>query len=319
MTSTALAPLGRSASVARAPMAWPLSRIPAVDAVALEERARTLATRSIKAEAKAWGLRSALSMVDLTTLEGADTPGKVRAMCRKAVRPDPHDPSLPSVAAVCVYPDPSLLPLAVRALAGTGVRVAAVATAFPSGQAPLHVKLAETREAVAMGADEIDMVIHRGAFLAGDHARVFEEVARVRAACGGAQLKAILEVGELGTYDNVRRAATLAMAAGADFVKTSTGKLARSATLPAVLVMLEAVRDFHDETGFRIGVKAAGGIGTAKSALQYLVMVHEVLGADWLVPELFRIGASSLVNDLLMQLAKLRTGAYASPDYFTLD
>ncbi|MFN2433346.1 MAG: deoxyribose-phosphate aldolase [Gemmatimonadota bacterium] len=302
---------------ARAPFAYPLTRVPAVDAVALEERAAALATRSIKGAAKLWALETALRMVDLTTLEGADTPGKVRALCRKAVRPDPLDPSLPHVAAVCVYPD--LVPVAARALAGSGVRVASVATGFPAGQTPLSVKLAEVREAVAMGAEEIDMVIHRGAFLAGEYARVFDEVARTKEACGEAHLKAILEVGELGTYDNVRKAAMLAMAAGADFVKTSTGKLPRSSSLPAVLVMLEAVREFHEETGAQVGVKAAGGVSAAKSAIQYLVLVHEVLGAEWLTPDLFRIGASTLVNDLLMQIRKQRSGAYQSPDYFTLD
>ena len=299
------------------PFVYPLTRVPAVDAVGVEQRAAELATRSIKREAKRWALEMALSMVDLTTLEGADTPGKVRALCRKAVRPDPSDPSLPSVAAVCVYP--TLIPTVVQALAGSGVRAAAVATAVPSGQSPLRVKLAEVRETVAMGAEEIDMVIDRGAFLAGAYGRVFEEIVRTREACQAAHLKVILEVGELGTYDNVRKAAMLAMAAGADFVKTSTGKIPRGSSLPAVLVMLEAVRDFFDETGVRVGVKAAGGISEAKLAIRYLVLVNEVLGPEWLTPSLFRLGASALVNDLLLQIHKERTGAYHSLDYLTLD
>jgi deoxyribose-phosphate aldolase len=256
-------------------------------------------------------------MIDLTTLEGQDTPGKVRALCAKARRPDPSDPTVPAVAAVCVYAD--LVPVAVPALEGSGVHVAAVATAFPSGRASLDVKLADTREAVAAGADEIDMVIDRGAFLAGRFAHVFDEIVAVRAACGDAHLKVILETGELVTYDNVRRASWLAMLAGADFIKTSTGKLPVAATLPVTLVMLEAVRDFHERTGRRVGVKAAGGIRTAKDAIRYLVLVNETAGEEWLDPELFRFGASSLLNDLLMQRQKLATGRYAGPDYFTLD
>ena len=313
----AKAAVQRSVTPSMHTFAYPLTRVLAVDAVGVEERAAALATRSIKREAKLWALETALSMVDLTTLEGSDTPGKVRALCRKAIRPDPLDPALPSAAAVCVYP--ALVPAAVEALAGSGVKVAAVATAFPSGQTPLRLKLAEVRETVAMGADEIDMVISRRAFLAGDYAAVFDEIARTKEACSGASLKAILEVGELGNYDNVRKASMIALAAGADFIKTSTGKIPRASSLPAVLVMLEAVREYFEETGVRAGVKAAGGIGTAKLAVQYLVLVHEVLGPEWLTPSLFRIGASSLVNDLLMQIRKQQTGAYQSVDYFTLD
>jgi deoxyribose-phosphate aldolase len=276
-----------------------------------------LSTRSIKTSAKAWALDRAISMVDLTTLEGADTPGKVRALCAKGRRPDPSDPSVPPVAAICVYPD--LVAVAVGALAGSGVHVAAVATAFPSGRAALDVKLADTRDAVAAGADEIDMVIDRGAFLAGRYLQVFEEMVAVREACGQAHLKVILETGELVTYDNVRRASWLAMLAGADFIKTSTGKITPAATLPVTLVMLEAVRDFRERTGRRVGVKAAGGIRSAKDAIRYLVLVNETTGEEWLDPDLFRFGASSLLNDLLMQRQKLATGRYAGPDYFTLD
>jgi deoxyribose-phosphate aldolase len=294
-----------------------LHGLPGVDQVGAEARAATLATRSIKTSAKAWALDRAISMVDLTTLEGADTPGKVRALCAKARRPDPSDPTVPPVAAICVYPD--LVPVAAQALAGSGVHVAAVATAFPSGRASLDVKLADTRDAVAAGADEVDMVIDRGAFLAGRHLQVFEEIVAVREACGDAHLKVILETGELATYDNVRRASWLAMLAGADFIKTSTGKVAPAATLPVTLVMLEAVRDFRERTSRRVGVKAAGGIRSAKDALRYLVLVNETAGEEWLDPELFRFGASSLLNDLLMQRQKLATGRYAGPDYFTLD
>jgi deoxyribose-phosphate aldolase len=294
-----------------------LHGLPGVDQVGAEARAATLATRSIKTSAKAWALDRAIAMVDLTTLEGQDTPGKVRALCAKGRRPDPSDPSVPSVAAICVYGD--LVPVAVRALEGSGVRVAAVATAFPSGRASLDVKLADTREAVAAGADEIDMVIDRGAFLAGRYAHVFEEIVAVREACGDAHLKVILETGELVTYDNVRRACWLAMLAGADFVKTSTGKVSPAATPPVALVMLEAVRDFRERTGRRVGVKAAGGIRSSKDAIRYLVMVNETAGEEWLHPDRFRFGASSLLNDLLMQRQKLATGRYAGPDYFTLD
>jgi deoxyribose-phosphate aldolase len=294
-----------------------LSGLPGVDQVGAEERAARLATRSIKTTAKAYAIDLAISMIDLTTLEGADTPGKVRALCAKAVRPDPDEPSVPRVATVCVYSD--LVGEAVRALEGTGVGVASVATAFPSGRAPLEAKLADTRRAIADGASEIDMVIDRGAFLAGRHERVSDEIAAVKAECGAARLKVILETGELGTYDNVRRASWLAMRAGADFVKTSTGKVSPAATLPVTLVMLEAVRDFRARTGRQVGVKPAGGIRTAKDAIRYLVLVNETAGPDWLTPEWFRLGASSLLNDLLMQRRKLATGAYAGPDHFTLD
>ncbi len=294
-----------------------LPRVGSVDAVAVEERAASLARRSIKREAKLYALELAIRMIDLTTLEGADTPGKVAALSSKAVRPDPSDPTVPSVAALCVYPN--LVPHAVARLRGTGVKVASVATAFPSGQTPLDVKLREVEEVVAMGADEVDMVIDRGAFLSGRYAKVYDEVVGVKAACRPAHLKVILEVGELGTYDNVRRASLLAMAAGADFIKTSTGKLSSAATLPVALVMLEAIRDVHDETGRMVGMKPAGGIRQAKQAVQYLVQLHETLGPDWLTPDLYRIGASTLLNDVLMQIRKERTGRYQGPDYFTID
>ncbi|MDQ6771524.1 MAG: deoxyribose-phosphate aldolase [Candidatus Dormibacteraeota bacterium] len=288
-----------------------------VDQVGAEERAAALAKRSIKKASKLWALDLAVRCMDLTTLEGADTPGKVAGLCAKAVRPQPGDATIPGAAAVCVYP--SLVATAVAHTRGTGVRVASVATAFPSGQSFLDVKLAETREAVAAGADEIDMVIDRGAFLSGDHRRVYDEIIAVKEACGAAHLKVILETGELGTYDSVRRAGILAMAAGADFVKTSTGKVAPAATLPVAVVMMEAIRDFHYETGRAVGFKAAGGIRTAKAAIAYLVVLWETLGADWMTPELFRLGASSLLNDVLMQIAKERSGAYQSDDYFTKD
>jgi deoxyribose-phosphate aldolase len=293
------------------------ARSASVDAVALEERAASLAKRSIKREAKVFALELAVRMMDLTTLEGADTPGKVAALCTKAIRPDPSDRSIPSVAAVCVYPN--LVPTAVERVRGSAVKVASVATAFPSGQTPTDVKVREVEEVVAMGADEVDMVIDRGAFLSGRYAKVYDEIVRVKEACGGTHLKVILETGELGTYDNVRRASLLAMAAGADFLKTSTGKLPSAATLPVTLCMLEAIRDVHDETGRMVGMKPAGGIREAKQAVQYLVQLHETLGVDWLTPDLYRLGASSLLNDLLMQLRKEKTGAYQSPDYFTLD
>ena len=294
-----------------------LPRIGSVDQVAVEERAATLGKRSIKREAKLWALDLAIRTIDLTTLEGADTPGKVAALCSKAVRPDPVDPSIPSVAAVCVYPN--LVPVAVERLRGSGVKVASVATAFPSGQAPLDVKLAEVRDVVEMGADEVDMVIDRGAFLSGRYAKVYDEIVRVKEASGDAHLKVILETGELGTYDNVRRASLLAMAAGADFIKTSTGKLPSAATLPVALVMLEAIRDVYEETGRMVGMKPAGGIRNAKQAVQHLVIVHETLGPEWLTPDLYRLGASSLLNDVLLQIRKEQTGAYQSPDYFTID
>jgi deoxyribose-phosphate aldolase len=294
-----------------------LHGLPGVDKVGAEQRAAMLGTRSIKTTAKAWAIDLAIRMVDLTTLEGADTPGKVRALSAKARRPDPADPSCPPVAAVCVYP--SMVPVAAEVLAGSGVHLASVATAFPSGQAPLEVKLADTRAAVAAGADEIDMVISRGAFLAGRYGEVFDEIVAVRQACGSAHLKVILETGELATYDNVRRASWLAMLAGADFIKTSTGKVPAAATLPVTLVMLEAVRDFSAATGHRVGVKPAGGIRTTKDAVKYLVMVNETVGDDWLHPDRFRFGASTLLNDLLMQRTKMTTGHYSGPDYFTLD
>ncbi|HEX2427073.1 MAG TPA: deoxyribose-phosphate aldolase, partial [Gaiellaceae bacterium] len=287
------------------------------DQVALEERAGTLAKRSIKREAKVFALDLAVRMTDLTTLEGADTPGKVAALASKAIRPDPSDLSVPSVAALCVYPN--LVPTAVERLGDSGVKVASVATAFPSGQSPLEGKLDEVRWVVQRGADEVDMVIDRGAFLSGRYAKVYDEIVKVKEASGEAHLKVILETGELGTYDNVRRASLLAIAAGADFIKTSTGKLSSAATLPVALVMLEAIRDVFEETGRRVGFKPAGGIRNAKQAVQHLVLVHETLGVDWLTPDLYRFGASSLLNDILMQLRKEKTGRYQSPDYFTID
>jgi len=295
----------------------PLLSRAAVDQVGVEERAASLAKRSIKKDAKVSALRLAVAVMDLTTLEGADTPGKVEALCSKARRPAQRDPAVPPVAAVCVYP--SLVATAKRALAGSGVKVASVATAFPSGQASLAVRLADVADAVDAGADEIDMVISRGAFLAGRYRDVFEEILIVKDACGPAHLKVILETGELGTYDNVRRASMLAMAAGADFIKTSTGKIQPAATLPVALVMLEAIRDFHDRTGRVVGFKPAGGVRTAKQAIQHLVLVNETLGPDWLTPDRYRIGASSLLNDCLMQLAKERSGRYQSTDHFTID
>ena len=294
-----------------------LPRLGSVDAVALEARAGELAKRSIKRESKIFALDLAIRMIDLTTLEGADTPGKVRALSTKAMHPDPGDPSIPSVAAVCVYP--SLVAVARRTLSGSTVHVASVATAFPSGQAPLEVKLADVRAAVKAGADEIDMVLDRGAFLSGRLGQVYDEVVAVKEACGDAHLKVILETGELGTYDAVRRASLIAIAGGADFIKTSTGKVSPAATLPVTLCMLEAIRDVNDETGLVVGMKSAGGIRTAKQAIQYLCVLHETLGVDWLTPDRFRFGASSLLNDLLLQLRKQRTGIYRSPDEFTLD
>jgi deoxyribose-phosphate aldolase len=294
-----------------------LPRVGSVDAVALEARAAELAKRSIKRESKIFALELAIRMMDLTTLEGADTPGKVRAMCAKAMVPDPADLSVPHVAAVCVYP--SLVATARRGLRGSAVKVASVATAFPSGQAPLDVKLADVRAAVEAGADEIDMVIDRGAFLSGRIGRVYEEVVAVKDACGDAHLKVILETGELGSYDAVRKASLVAIAGGADFIKTSTGKITPAATLPVTLCMLEVIRDVHDETGLVIGMKPAGGIRTAKQSVQYLCLLHETLGPGWLTPDLFRFGASSLLNDVLLQLRKQRTGIYRSPDEMTLD
>jgi deoxyribose-phosphate aldolase len=298
-----------------------LAGLPGVDQVGVEARAADLATRSIKTTAKAYGIDLAISMLDLTTLEGMDTEGKVRALCAKGRRPDPMDSSVPPVAAVCVYND--LVGVAKDALAGSAVKVAAVATAFPSGRASLAVKLADTADAVKAGADEIDMVIDRGAFLEGRYLDVHDEIVAVREACGQApsraHLKVILETGELQTYDNVRRASWLAMTAGADFIKTSTGKIVPAATPPVTLVMLEAVRDYREATGRQVGVKAAGGIRTTKDAMRNLVLVNEVAGPDWLSPSWFRLGASSLLNDLLMQRTKLATGRYSGPDYFTLD
>jgi deoxyribose-phosphate aldolase len=294
-----------------------LPRIGSVDAVAVEERAATLAKRSIKREAKLFALDLAVRMIDLTTLEGSDTPGKVSALTSKAIRPDPADLTVPSVAAVCVYPN--LVPTAVERARGTSVKVASVATAFPSGQVPTPVKVAEVRDVVEMGADEVDMVIDRGAFLSGRYAKVYDEVVQVKEAAGDAHVKVILETGELGTYDNVRRASLLAIAGGADFIKTSTGKLPSAATLPVTLVMLEAIRDVYEETGRRVGMKAAGGIRQAKQAVQYLVQLHETLGPEWLTPDLYRLGASTLLNDVLMQIRKEKTGRYQSPDYFTVD
>src|SRR2546429_2147332 len=294
-----------------------LPRVGSVDAVALEERAASLAKRSIKREAKVFALELAIRMMDLTTLEGQDTPGKVAALASKALRPDPSHPSVPSVAAICVYPN--LVPTAVARVAGSGVKVASVATAFPSGQSPLEAKLDEVRWVVEQGADEVDMVIDRGAFLAGRYAKVYDEIVRIKEACGGKHLKVILETGEPGTYDNVRRASLLAIAAGGDFIKTSTGKLPSAATLPVALVMLEAIRDVYEETGRRVGFKPAGGIRNAKQAVQHLGLTHETLGVDWLTPDLYRFGASSLLNDILMQLRKEKTGRYQSPDYFTID
>jgi deoxyribose-phosphate aldolase len=294
-----------------------LPRVGAVDAVSLEARAAELAKRSIKRESKLFALELAVRMIDLTTLEGADTPGKVRALSTKAMRPDPGDAAVPPVAAVCVYP--SLVGVARRTVSGSGVKVASVATAFPSGQAATDVKLADVRSAVEAGADEIDMVIDRGAFLSGRVGQVYDEVVAVKDACGDAHLKVILETGELGSYDAVRRASLVAIAGGADFIKTSTGKVNPAATLPVTLCMLEVIRDVYDETGLAIGMKPAGGIRTAKQAIQYLCLVHETLGVDWLTPDRFRLGASSLLNDLLLQLRKQRTGIYRSPDEFTLD
>ncbi|MEO8228334.1 MAG: deoxyribose-phosphate aldolase [Chloroflexota bacterium] len=294
-----------------------LGRVSPVDQVGVDERVESLKKRSIKKASKLWALDLAIQMMDLTTLEGKDTPGKVRALCAKAMHPQPGDSTIPSVAAVCVYP--ALVTEAKEALASSGVRVASVATGFPSGQTFLDLKLAETRQAIEAGADEIDMVIDRSAFLAGDYLTVFEEIVAVKDACGETHLKVILETGELETYDNVRRASILAMAAGADFIKTSTGKVTPAATLPVSLVMFEAIRDFERGTGRAVGMKPAGGIRTAKEAIQYLVVLYETLGPRWMTPERFRFGASSLLNDVLMQIEKERTGRYQGPDHFTID
>ena len=294
-----------------------LHGLPGVDQVGAEGRAASLATRSIKTTAKAWAIDMAIRMVDLTTLEGADTPGKVRSLCAKALRPDPSDLSVPPVAAVCVYPD--LVATAVEALRGSSVQVASVATAFPSGRASLETKLHDVRDAVAAGAGEIDMVIDRGAFLAGRYLQVYDEIVATKAACDDAHLKVILETGELATLDNARRASWLALLAGGDFIKTSTGKVTPAATPPVALVMLQAARDFADLSGELRGVKLAGGIRAEKEAVRYLVMVNEVAGEQWLDPALFRFGASSLLNDLLLQRHKLATGSYDGPDYVTVD
>ncbi|MGZ4146886.1 MAG: deoxyribose-phosphate aldolase [Actinomycetota bacterium] len=292
-------------------------RATAVDAVALEDRAASLAKRSIKRESKLWALDLAIRSMDLTTLEGSDTPGKIVALCAKAVRPNPLDDSIPSVAALCIYPQ--LVPVAVGQLKGTGVKVASVAGGFPAGLTPLDARLLEIRDAVEMGADEVDIVLNRSLFLSGQYERAFEELAASREAAGETHLKVILETGELGTYDRVRQVSMLAMAAGADFIKTSTGKIGVGATLPTALCMMEAIREFHHETGRRIGFKAAGGVRTSKVAIQYLTILYETLGPEWMTPDRFRIGASSLLNDVLMQIDKERTGRYQGADYFTID
>jgi deoxyribose-phosphate aldolase len=298
-----------------------LKTLSPVDQVGADARAAMLATRSIKTASKKWAIDMAISMIDLTTLEGADTDGKVKALCNKAIRPDPTDPSVPHVGAICVYNDMvSIARTHLDASGGHDIPVAAVSTAFPSGRASLEVKERDTRDAIAHGASEIDMVIDRGAFLSGDLEKVFSEIVYIKSLCGDkAHLKVILETGELVTYDNVRKASFLAMAAGADFIKTSTGKVAPAATAPVVLVMLEAVRDFYQMTGVRIGVKPAGGIRTTKDAIKQLVLVKETAGEEWLNPGLFRIGASALLNDLLMQRQKLTSGHYGGANYVTLD
>jgi deoxyribose-phosphate aldolase len=318
VTVTATAPAGFADAVRdEATLRRFLHGLPGVDQVGAEARAAGLATRSIKKASKVWALELAIRCVDLTTLEGADTPGKVRALCAKARRPDPADPSTPQVAAVCIYPD--LVPTAVAELAGSPIGVASVATAFPSGRASLRTKLADVADAVQAGAGEIDMVIDRAAFLCGRYGQVYDEIVAVKEACAGAHLKVILETAELSTLDSVRRASWLALLAGGDFIKTSTGKVTPAATPPVSLVMLEAVRDFALSTGERRGVKLAGGIRAAKDAVRYLVMVREIAGEDWLAPALFRLGASTLLNDLLLQRQKERDGAYSGPDYVTLD
>jgi deoxyribose-phosphate aldolase len=299
------------------PLPFDVTRVPRVDAVGIEERAAALGKRSIKKASKTAGIKLAISMLDLTTLEGKDSEGKVRQLCQKAMRPLPGDPSVPHVAAICVYPN--LVAVAKDALEGSGVKVASVASGFPAGLVPLSAKLEDTRTAVEAGADEIDMVIDRGAFLSGDYEKVASEIIAIKDACGNANLKVILETGELETFDNVRKASRLAMTYGADFIKTSTGKINPAATPGVVLVMLEAIRDFYFETSRRVGMKPAGGIKTSKQALHLLVLVKETLGDAWLTPDLFRIGASTVTNDLLMQLAKEASGRYQSEDYFTKD
>lgn len=306
-----------------------LEGLSGVDAVGLEQRAAGLGTRSIKTTSKAWALDTIIKLIDLTTLEGADTPGKVRSLAAKAMLPDPADASTPQVAAVCVYGD--MVPYAADALGSAwsngsdnGINVAAVATAFPSGRSSLPIKIMDTKEAVANGADEIDMVIDRGAFLSGKYGVVFDQIVAVKEACRRengtyAHLKVILETGELNTYDNVRKASWLSILAGGDFIKTSTGKVSPAATLPVTLLMLEVVRDWHLLTGEKIGVKPAGGIRSSKDAIKYLVTVAETVGEEWLQPHLFRFGASSLLNDVLLQRQKLTTGHYSGPDYVTID
>ncbi len=298
-----------------------LKTLPTVDEVGVQARAATLATRSIKSTSKAWAIDMAISMVDLTTLEGADTHGKIRAICAKAVRPDATDLTVPSVGAVCVYNDMvQVARTTLDLIGGKSIPVAAVATAFPSGRASFAVKAQDTMDAINAGAAEIDMVIDRGAFLSGRYGQVFEDIVKIKELCGDkAHLKVILETGELVTLDNVRKASYLAMLAGADFIKTSTGKVTPAATAPVVFVMLEAVRDYFSLTKFRIGVKPAGGIRNTKDAIKQLVLVNEVAGPEWLTPKLFRIGASALLNDLLLQRMKMRDGYYASPSYVTLD
>lgn len=300
-----------------APILPDLSRSPTIDQIGVEERIERFSKRSIKKESKVLALKLALSMCDLTTLEGADSPGKVRQMCYKAAHLHDTLPDLPHVGAVCVYP--TLVRVAKEAVKGTGIKVASVATGFPAGQYPLNLRIEDTKYAVAEGADEIDMVISRGKFLAGEYAEVFDEIVQIKEACGAAHLKVILETGELSTLDNVRKASDLAMHAGADFIKTSTGKVQPAATLPVTLVMLEAIRDFYYQTGRRIGMKPAGGIANAKQAVTYLVVLRETLGQEWMTPDLFRFGASRLANDILMQIMKEKTGVYQSLDYFSKD
>ena len=321
LTAQARDVLGVSRLTNHALTSW-LHGIPGVDQVGCEARAASLGTRSIKTTSKAWAIDTAISMIDLTTLEGADTVGKVRSLCAKARVPDPLDPTTPRPAAICVYGD--MVATAKAALGDSGIHVAAVATAFPSGRASRAVKIADVQDAVANGADEIDMVIDRGAFLTGRYLDVYDEIVAVKEACARpgkdpAHLKVILETGELVTLDNVRRASWLAMLAGGDFIKTSTGKIQPAATLPVCLVMLEAVRDFRAATGRQVGFKPAGGIRTTKDAIKHLVLINETVGPEWLDPDWFRFGASSLLNDLLLQRQKLRTGHYSGPDYVTVD
>lgn len=315
MSQTALSPLTPMAQPAEA--ARIVARAAAVDAVGLEGRAAALATRSIKKASKLHALNLAIRCIDLTTLEGSDTVGKVIAMSAKALRPDPFDLSVPPVAAVCVYP--WLVPTALEQLRGTSVKVASVAGGFPAGLGPLDARLQEIRDVAAMGAHEIDIVLNRSLFLGGAYAQCFEELLAAREAAGHAHLKVILEVGELGSYDRIRQASMLAMAAGADFIKTSTGKIGVSATLANALCMMEAARDVHRDTGRIVGIKVAGGVRTSKDAIRFLVVIHETLGAAWMTPERFRIGASSLLNDVLMQIHKERSGRYDGPDYVTID